>query len=393
MKKRLLNIVIYLFIVLVSSNTEAIAADNDITLYIVQDENTAVRPEPEKSSGTIKYLSKGTVIACTSTVTNSYGNLWMQTLEGYYVYSERLSQCNLTHNATYLIKNIDTGLYLNQYVDSPFSITNNSRVTTFKLMESEINTQLFRLEFVTDTNIIINAPAYKSNYAINVAYNDIAGARATIYDKNLNTETWTISSPSEDVYTFNLVSNPNMILTAQDGSQNVVIDFANNHKQTWTLEERECSLNSTEYFIRDTAPSRNLFYYSSEQNKFPYSNGNCTWYVWGRAYEILGDKPIFNGNACSFWNYRTNYYGYDTDIPRAGSVAVWGGNYGHVAIVEEVYEDGSILVSESSYGGFADGTNFRLKHYGSIDEMRNIAANPNFEPTGTIPLLGFIYLK
>lgn len=47
------------------------------------------------------------------------------------------------------------------------------------------------------------------------------------------------------------------------------------------------------YSARTTAPVANNSYYYSSANPF-YSagfTGNCTWYAWGRAYEILGTSP------------------------------------------------------------------------------------------------------
>lgn len=79
------------------------------------------------------------------------------------------------------------------------------------------------------------------------------------------------------------------------------------------------------------------------------NNGNCTSYAWGRVSEIA-EAPLQNckGNAIDF-AYSSSFEQVDT--PEFGDVIVWGGNYyGHVAIVEEVYDNGDILISESSWG-------------------------------------------
>lgn len=85
---------------------------------------------------------------------------------------------------------------------------------------------------------------------------------------------------------------------------------------------------------------------------------NCVGYAWGRFYEILGSKPRLSRRNAEEW------YGYTEDgyergqTPRVGAVICWAkgevGNgadgAGHVAIVEKVNPDGSIVTSNSGYG-------------------------------------------
>ena len=80
---------------------------------------------------------------------------------------------------------------------------------------------------------------------------------------------------------------------------------------------------------------------------------NCTGYVHGRWIEIAGhtadDFGISNGNANTYWGYGDRYSRSQT--PAVGAIVCYGGTYGHVAIVERVNSDGSILISQSNYGG------------------------------------------
>ena len=80
---------------------------------------------------------------------------------------------------------------------------------------------------------------------------------------------------------------------------------------------------------------------------------NCTGYVHGRWIEIAGhtadDFGISNGNANTYWNYGDRYTRSQT--PALGAIVCYNGQYGHVAIVERVNSDGSILISQSNYGG------------------------------------------
>lgn len=113
--------------------------------------------------------------------------------------------------------------------------------------------------------------------------------------------------------------------------------------------------------VRTSAPGENAQYYSSGNIFYPtfapprVGLGNCTWYAWGRIWEITGKKPasgIFNGNAHTWWT-RNNIYATGS-TPKVGAIAVWkpslpgSGGCGHVAVVEKI-ENGKVYISESSY--------------------------------------------
>lgn len=125
--------------------------------------------------------------------------------------------------------------------------------------------------------------------------------------------------------------------------------------------------------IRDKAPDLNDKHYYSDANIFykaklspPFTsngrpiNGNCTWYAWGRAWELTGSKPTeagFKGDACEWWNanQKSGKYQYGSE-PRVGAIAVWksslpnSGGSGHVAVVEKI-ENNKIYISESMWHG------------------------------------------
>lgn len=86
-----------------------------------------------------------------------------------------------------------------------------------------------------------------------------------------------------------------------------------------------------------------------------YDYGYCTWYAFNRR-AALG-KPIGGmwGNASS-WAALARASGFMVNsTPSVGAVmqtAYAAGGYGHVAVVEAVNTDGSILVSEMNYAGW-----------------------------------------
>ncbi|SFK50693.1 CHAP domain-containing protein, partial [Salinicoccus halodurans] len=88
-----------------------------------------------------------------------------------------------------------------------------------------------------------------------------------------------------------------------------------------------------------------------------YLDGDCTWYVYERRQQM--GKPVSNswGNA-SNWASAARSQGLSvSNSPSVGAIVqsnawtngAWGS--GHVAVVEKINSDGSILVSEMNWGG------------------------------------------
>lgn len=85
---------------------------------------------------------------------------------------------------------------------------------------------------------------------------------------------------------------------------------------------------------------------------------NCTCYCWGRRYEITESAPDTSlGNADTWFQYAVNKGQKTGREPKLGGIMCWGytggyeGEGGHVSIVEEIHEDGSITTSNSAWGG------------------------------------------
>lgn len=110
---------------------------------------------------------------------------------------------------------------------------------------------------------------------------------------------------------------------------------------------------SVGYVPRTSAPSGDSkYYYTFSYNPFPAKGINCTWYAWGRAYEILGHRPnLSTSHAGEWWQYNINTNAYPRGYePKVGAIACWSsGTYGHVAVVEKI-ENGVVYTSSSSYG-------------------------------------------
>lgn len=122
------------------------------------------------------------------------------------------------------------------------------------------------------------------------------------------------------------------------------------------------------YEPRLTAPDGEP-YYTKELNTYSktgYGMPNCVAYAYGRVYEMNDEAPkISRGNAGEWWfiNKANDYYEYG-DEPKLGAVACWSR---HVAVVEDISENGTVTVSESHWGGtYFDTMEFEnmYSHYG-----------------------------
>ncbi len=79
-----------------------------------------------------------------------------------------------------------------------------------------------------------------------------------------------------------------------------------------------------------------------------YVWGNCTWWAYSRASEVIGEplNPNLRGNAGEWWecNKRGQFYPYGSQ-PKAGAIVVYRT---HVAFIEKIV-NGQIYVSESGW--------------------------------------------
>lgn len=101
----------------------------------------------------------------------------------------------------------------------------------------------------------------------------------------------------------------------------------------------------------------NKYWYSLNPfYKAGYGLPNCTCYAWGRFYEILGKRPTLSLGNAEDWYSRNDGYSRGKRA-KLGAVICWrkgragygGDGAGHVAIVEKIYSDGSILISQSGW--------------------------------------------
>ena len=109
-------------------------------------------------------------------------------------------------------------------------------------------------------------------------------------------------------------------------------------------------------WIKDTSGGYNQCIYGSDGP--PSVLPNCTGYVHGRVMEIRGvntdDGGLSFGDAYTYWTGSSPDWIQESD-PSLGAIVcyttVGGPNPGHVAVVEQIIDIDTIVVSESNYGG------------------------------------------
>lgn len=228
----------------------------------------------------------------------------------------------------------------------------------------------------------------------------------SIADITMQVEFLLIELKSDFLSVYNTLKTATDILTP---SNKVLYDFENPASASTKESERELygkemynlySGSSISFTPRLTEPSIDNEYYihtshgglneciirdSTTGSVLP----NCVGYAWGRAYEILHERPTLSKNNAERW-YGEEAEGYTrSHIPRVASIICWSKGIvgdssdgaGHVAVVEEVYEDGSILTSNSDYSG--------TKANGRYFYMKTI---PNTYELSGFTFQGFIYL-
>ncbi len=234
-----------------------------------------------------------------------------------------------------------------------------------------------------------------SGALIGESYGEIANEQPNNMESN---------SPSQDlgepVQNLTSVTDPNVFInsgqeyTIVDDNQTVE-DLQENHedkddskKDNAAFEDMDLKDSALDKgVIRTEAPEKDNECYYSDENIFykiklspPFSQngkdivGNCTWYAWGRIFELTGKAPVdagFTGNAYEWWdaNKKKGSYEYGSE-PRIGALAVWksslagSGGCGHVAVVEKI-ENGKVYISESAWHGAL----FKYREIYSTDDL------------------------
>ena len=149
-----------------------------------------------------------------------------------------------------------------------------------------------------------------------------------------------------------------------------------------------------EFYPRLTADGINgnrLWYADNPFYQNGYGLPNCTCYAWGRFWEIGGGgsdiRPTLSLSDAELWyDYIDGYERSQT--PALGSIICYANGpysgYGHVAVVEEIHDDGSITTSNS---GWTRDPELMPSYYFYLS--RNLTP-PNYLPVSGYVFQGFI---
>ena len=118
--------------------------------------------------------------------------------------------------------------------------------------------------------------------------------------------------------------------------------------------------------LTDSGIRGNIHWFSNGNPYYAtgYGMPNCTAYAWGRAWELLdpnntGDNKPDPYALPGYWDAgvwwtRVDRTVYQTgQTPKLGAIICFNrpGYAGHVAVVEQINSDGTIVTSNSAYGG------------------------------------------
>lgn len=186
----------------------------------------------------------------------------------------------------------------------------------------------------------------------------------------------------------------------REASDDVLHRFENPADQSEAVEEKRAAYGKTyydkyadssatvDYSPRTSSAGIEGDFHFYSQNPFytaGYGMPNCTCYAFGRFWEIADpedkaiNKPALSlGNAGQWYGHTADGYERGT-TPKLGAVICWNnpGKAGHVAIVEQILDNGDIVTSNSAW----ESTFFYMKTYTK-------AAGYNFS---TYQFQGFIY--
>ncbi|MGX7148277.1 glucosaminidase domain-containing protein [Enterococcus ureasiticus] len=125
-------------------------------------------------------------------------------------------------------------------------------------------------------------------------------------------------------------------------------------------DKEKPSTSTSGIIVADSHPDSDFKEYTGEtySGSEAYAAGNCTQYVYNRIVQLEGYVETTMGNGMD-WGTTGKANGYEVSSkPKSGTavsfqptVAGADGTYGHVAFVEHVYDDGSILISEMNVAG------------------------------------------
>lgn len=216
----------------------------------------------------------------------------------------------------------------------------------------DVNTYTTKLN-----NLDKEASDYNSNYFYYSNLLSSAKERVDSYKSEITNSLGSISSNYSTKYT--KISSTEVVSTV-DAFQKTIAEF-NKLDGSFDLSK------TCKPFFTSVINEDNMYPNFKEtdawigKNPYAYSNiGQCTWFAWGRFYEIYGYSPGFttNGNGCVDQLLKAHgdkFVKSSTPIPGAVFSTGLNEEYGHVGIVLDVDEENNkIVIQDGNYNGKSD---------------------------------------
>lgn len=260
---------------------------------------------------------------------------------------DTLSATDIAANVAILAEMPETGLIINEAdsVSASLDTAVVSREAVYKpqILSSDIKTKADIIDYVAVEGDTLASLAGKFGVTSDSIRwsNNLSGSTIRVGTKLV------IPPVNGVVYTVKAGDTAEALGNRYNVSKEAIIRFNDAEVNGFTAGERIVIPDGT---IRAVARSRTPYYAGFAFGNAAiygyngYVPGYCTWYVANKRMQIGKPLPANLGNASTWDNYAPQ--GWDRN-PRPGDAVVTKeSGAGHVAFVEAVYEDGSVLVSE-----------------------------------------------
>ena len=237
---------------------------------------------------------------------------------------------------------------------------------TFRRGQEWVTSSNYKFIFQQDGNLVLYSPQGKAIWATGTDNTStdsfVVQADGNVVLYNGNKAVWATDTAGNPGAYFAIQGDGNLVVYSSVGKALSSTGTENGKIATFTasadwLKKFQPVVNpqilSKSEFVNNW---RNWSEYTS-RNPFPGKGANCTWYAHGRMMQLGYSEYALDsmlGNAGT-WDNTAGRGAKVVSQPQVPCIAVWeanvggAGSVGHVAVVERINSDGSILISESNW--------------------------------------------
>lgn len=225
----------------------------------------------------------------------------------------------------------------------------------------------------TRDNLDKDATNYETKY---IEFSEvISDQKATADSLKLQIETALSKDITAYTQQFNIIPKTEVVVTSEIFTK--AMDSMDKLESAFDVSAVVIPAVSTyEGFLTNPTDNPNFNNHDAWVGQNPYSwsglYGQCTWFAWGKFYELYGYSPGFTGNGKDCAGQLVNAHSdkfYLSDTPVVGSVfsIQENGGYGHVGVVVGVdYENNTITIQDGNYNGKTDSFAVAQSDWGTL---------------------------